>query len=264
MSYRNYDYVSLFNPEGKVEPFTNIEKTTQLGALSVALINEKTLEGIILAHKITTHLEPQKIGDDENLLESKISLEFPRKKIFKVGPKTLFSFSGITNDGLEIYNYLLNMCVNERVNKNRSIDAAKVFDDLCVEAGARLMVRNNRPFGCTTLLLNIVNNKELSLDSSVDQTTSSSNNSINKRIQLVEFGVAGKVNLCYAVSIGNRSQSARTILEKYYNDNMSLQDMINLGIRSMKNAINDLTPDVVEIYALNDKGIHEIDPKQYM
>lgn len=219
-SYTDYNYVSLFNPEGKVKPIENIIKSVELGTNAIAITSGDA--GIILAHSPST------------------STAFPQNKIFRISPKTLFTFSGITNDGLFMVDYLINKTINEHVYKNRNINT-RVFDDLSHTASLRTMYYSNRPLGVGGLLL-----------------------VAGENIELLEFMPTGIVNVCYAMSIGSRAQSARTILEREYKEGMSIEDMVRVGIKAMKNAVSELKKEDIMIWGVGkENDAYEISADGY-
>lgn len=215
----DYDYVSLYSPEGKILPLENILKSVELGTTAVAMISKDT--GIIVAHT------------------PKTDNAYPQCKVFKISKHALFTFSGITNDGLQIVDYLVNKTINERILKDRNIDD-DVFEDLSVSAGYRTMYEGTRPFGAGGILV-----------------------LYNEGIKLINFMPTGECNDCLAVSIGHRSQSARTVLDSTYQANMNDDDLIKLGIQSMLYAVNDITKDDVSIWKVSKDGVAEVESEAY-
>ncbi|RVD92888.1 20S proteasome subunit alpha [Tubulinosema ratisbonensis] len=217
MQYSQYETVDTFTPEGKVKALEYIKNSVELGNTTIALGNKNC--GILLAYNgkksVLTHKQP---------------------KIFKISDKALFSFAGITNDGLDIVKYLVDYSVWEEIYKGRDIHPVKVFDDLCREAIPRTIYSGNRMFGCGGILLSRYKNE----------------------IVLTEFEPTGNVQLVHAVSVGNRSQSAKTILENYY-DSLESADkntLIKVALEALKNAHPDeeLTNENVEIWCLEEKA----------
>lgn len=220
-STTNYNYVHIYTPEGKVNPISNIIKSVELGTIAIAITSKEA--GIILAHSPGT------------------ATAYPQNKIFKISPKTLFTFSGITNDGLFMVDYLINKTINEHVYKNRDINE-EVFDELSYSASFRTICFSSRPLGVGGLLL-----------------------VAGESVELLEFMPTGVVNSCYAMSIGNRSQSAKTVLEREYKDGMSMNEMVCLGIKAMKNAINDLKKEDVMIWGVGKENeAYEISADRYL
>lgn len=215
--YSQYESVDTFTPEGKVKALEYIRNTVDLGNTTIALGNKKC--GVLLAYtgkkSVLAHKQP---------------------KIFKISEKAIFSFAGITNDGLDIVKYLIDLSVWEEIYKNREIHPIKVFDDLREEASLRTLYSRNRMYGCGGILVNSYNNE----------------------INIVEFEPAGNVQYVNAVSIGSRSQSAKTILENYSGDyeNADRNALIKIAIEALRNAHPDeeLNSDNLEVWCLEDKA----------
>lgn len=166
----------------------------------------------------------------------KSNLTHKQPKIFKISEKAIFSFAGITNDGYEIVKYLSDRSVWEEIYKGREIHPIKVFDDLCQVANFRTMGLTDRMFGCGGILLSNYKNE----------------------IVITEFEPSGNVQLVHAVSVGIRSQSAKTILENYFSflESVDKNTLIRIALEALKNAHSDeeLSHENVEIWCLEDKA----------
>lgn len=221
----DYDTELLFNPEGRIKQLEFIKKTTELGNTTVALSNSNL--GVLIAH-----------------VPKRTKLAEPQQKVFEINSKTLFTFSGITNDGLSIVRYLKNQSVFENVIKDRDLHYLTCFDSLCFDATLRTIYDSNRLYGVAGILLTDYNG-----------------------IKLVEFEPAGYVREVIGISIGNKSQSCRTILEdgsdiiKTAGEN----ELIKLGIKALKNAYPDpdehaLKQEDIYVYVIEEgKGIRVVD-----
>lgn len=85
-----------------------------------------------------------------------------------------------------------------------------------------------------------------------------------ENIELLEFMPTGIVNVCYAMSIGSRAQSARTILEREYKEGMSIEDMVRVGIKAMKNAVSELKKEDIMIWGVGkENDAYEISADGY-
>lgn len=196
-----FDYSSelLFNPEGKIKQLEFIKKTTELGNTTIALCNSNV--GILMAH-----------------VPSRSKLAEPQQKVFEINEKTLFAFSGITNDGLSIVRYLKSQSVFESVIKDRSLHHLTCFDSLCFDAALRTINSQNRLYGVSGILMT-------DLDG----------------IKISEFEPSGYVREVIGVSIGNKSQSCRTILEHEYENivNGTDDELVSIGLKALQNAYPD-------------------------
>lgn len=211
MALSDYTYFSTFSPDGTLKPLSYLKKSYILGTTALAITSQDF--GLIIAQNQT-------------------------KKVFKISDKSLFTFSGITNDGLHLVDYLISKHVEANVLKNRDINIES-FDDYLYESTMRLMMNASRPFGVKGLYL-----------------------SYTDKINLYEIDSEG-VSECKAMSIGERGQSARTILEKDYKDNMTEEEIISVGVKAIKNALRDATKENIEMHAVTKTGCYEINAGQY-
>jgi 20S proteasome subunit alpha 6 len=223
----DYDSYLIYNPTGKIKQLDYIKRTTELGNTSIALCNKNV--GIIIAHVPRR----SKLAEHQN-------------KIFKINDNSLFTFSGITNDGLQMVDYLKTASLVEDVIKDRPIHYLDVFEDLCMDAAERTMSEGSRMYGASGILM-------MDYDG----------------IKIVEFEPTGIAREVIGVSMGNRSQSCRTILENEHAQfkNASLDELLSIGMKALTNAHpdpeeNSLKLEDVQIYAIEaGKGIAKIDPE---
>ncbi|WUR02171.1 proteasome subunit PSA6 (PSA6) [Vairimorpha necatrix] len=212
-SQTDYTNYIIFNPEGKIKQLEFINNTVQLGSTVVALKNKSF--GVFVTY---------------NEKRSKFALQ--QKKIFPINSKSLFSFSGITNDGTKIVKYLKNSTVFENIRKGRDIHPIHVFDDLCYSACIRTLTNGNRLYGVQGLLLTDY-----------------------QGISLVLFDPKGSAKEVRGMSIGSRSQSCRTILEDECDkfEEYNKEELVRLGIKALRNAYPEtgvLNKDNVDIWIL--------------
>lgn len=223
--YKNH---IIFNPEGKIKQMEFISNTTSLGNTVLALNSKKT--GVFITYN-----------------ERRCKLAEHQKKIFKINDYTLFSFSGITNDGLNIVDYLIDRSVHEKVIKERKIHPIHVFDDFVAETVSRTVSNNVRLFAIDGLLM-----------------------TVHEGIRLVLFESVGTVKEVRGMSIGNRCQSCRTVLEtECLNfEEMSRDQLITTGIKALRNAYPEpgiLNKDNVDIWVLDETdGVYQIESQTYL
>ncbi|KAG0416904.1 putative proteasome subunit alpha type-6, partial [Dictyocoela roeselum] len=220
----NYDHITLFSPEGQVIPLTNIKRAVELGNTCVGIRNARV--GVIVAHA-------GKINSNE----------YRPKKIFKIGT-CMFSFSGITNDGLKIVEYLNRQHLHDQ-DLDIKAHPIHIFDDLAVEASRRTIINSERLFGCAGMFC-----------------------CANSEVRMSLFEPNGSVTEVRATAIGNRSQAAKTVLENEIDrvEDMSEDDVIRLGISALKNTHSDeeVYPENVEIWVLKkDSEPEVVDSRNY-
>ncbi len=227
----DYDNYLMFNPEGTIKQLEYILKVTQLGNTSIALTNGKC--GVIISHVPKL---------------SKFTLS--QEKVFEITDYALFTFSGITNDGLSIVKYLKESALEESIVMGRKMHYLDVFDNLNIDAAERSLISNSRLYGVSGLLL-------------IDYDG----------IKLVEWNPTGIAIEIIGSSIGHRNQSCLTILEEKCDEikNASLDDLIKIGIKALMNAHPDhkeeetLKVEDVYIHVLEkDKKYYTVDSTNYM
>jgi len=226
-----FDYSSylLYDPDGKIKQIDYIQKTTELGNISIALGNKNV--GVLIAHS-----------------PKRSKLAEKQQKVFEINSNALFTFSGITNDGLSIVRYLKSCSVFEDVIKDRSLHHLNSFDSLCTDAALRTLTGSNRIYGVTGIFM-------------IDF----------EGIKIVEFDPSGYVRQTIGSCIGNSSQSCKTILEDEYTKIGSAdeQELVALGLKSLRNSFldpeeNPLNNEDISIYVIETgKGIKIVDPGFY-
>jgi 20S proteasome subunit alpha 6 len=229
----NYENYLIFNPEGKVPQIEYAQRSTEHGNTCIVLCNG--VFGVFVTY------QP---------LSSK--LEIPKKKIFQINDNSLFSFSGITNDGLEIVQYLRTSFLQENVIKDRQAHYIHVFDDLSVDAAYRTLAGNSRLYGASGLFLT----------------------EYEGSIHAVEFRPSGTVREVVGGAIGRRSQSCKTILrdrcDQLKEQFFDLPGLIKIGVDALCNAYPDtddesMIAESVSIYVLERGGVpRSISAEEYM
>lgn len=221
----DYDSELIFNPEGRIKQLEFIKKTAELGNTSIALCNSQF--GVLIVH-----------------VPRRTKLAEPQQKVFEINEKSLFTFSGITNDGLTMVRYLKSQSVFENVIKDRDLHHITCFDSLSFDAALRTISGSSRMYGATGILMTDYHG-----------------------IKLVEFEPSGYVREVIGISIGNKSQSCRTILEDECEriKQGDEETLISVGLRALKNAYpdpdeNTLNSEDIYIYVMEaNKGIRMVD-----
>lgn len=173
-----------------------------------------------------------------------VSNAFPTQKLFKISDFAAFAFSGMTNDGLEIVKYLVDEVIWHETYKNQPVHHLQLFENLSFDAAYRTVTSNKRLYGAGGVLM-------IRSDG----------------VKLVEFEPTGIVQVVKALSIGSRSQSAKTILENHVDtfEKMNKDELIKVGLEALKNAHPDecLCRENVEIWCLED-SVEVIDAQCFL
>lgn len=226
----DYDSYLMFNPEGKVRQLEYIRRSTELGNTSLVLHNKDI--GVLIAH-----------------IPRRSKLAEPQNKVFEITERALFTFSGITNDGLGIVDYLKSCAIREDVVKSRTIHHLEVFDELCIDAARRSIIDSSRLYGVAGILI-----------------------TGEDEVRVVEFDPVGTAREVHGASIGYRAQSCNTILEDACESfpDLSLEELIQTGIQALNNAHPDQDDDTLKaedvyIYVMEaGRGYRQIDSAEYM
>jgi 20S proteasome alpha/beta subunit len=196
-----YNYFSMFTPEGKVIPIESIQRSVENGNVCVALRNKNT--ALMIA---------QRSGSEDPLAEN-------RSKIERIDEFLVYTYSGITNDGIKIGARIRNTIQREKERTGTRLPFERIFSEMKFEYGLEVMRYGKRAMGIAGVIMGIDTNK----------------------VSLLQISPTGEVTSCLASCIGRRSQSARTILES---KNVSLlqmsdKDLIKIGVEAFSNAVND-------------------------
>lgn len=155
------------------------------------------------------------------LKRSTSELSAHQKKIFPVDDHVGMSIAGLTADARVLSRYLRNECLNERFVHDQALPVGRLVSSLGNKMQACTQRYDRRPFGVGLLIAGYDEDGP-----HVFQTCPSAN----------YFD-------CKAQSIGARSQSARTYLEKHLDEflDSSLDQLIRHGLLSLRECLpNDL------------------------
>lgn len=235
MSYKDYQGVSIFSPDGVVNTLSHINEATLLGNTAVMGVGNDC--AIIIAWRGETH---KKSRAAENSGLEKLLIK--GKKIFS-DSNSLFSFSGITNDGNLLYRNIQENKLGEFVWKNRN--ETLNLSDWQSESAWRCISSFSRPLGVAGIYVSWISGYEsekLSLEQLQQSTKKITPESINSKNQWkralrgIELLPTGQIRQVSATAIGNRAQSCKTILSNFSPENMNEKELLNLLIKSIKNA----------------------------
>jgi len=139
------------------------------------------------------------------------------KKIFKVDEHLGFGMSGLTSDARGLSNYMRTEAMRSRMLFNRSIPVNRLVSQIGDKAQVNTQIYGKRPFGVGLLVIGY------------DNTGS----------HLFDCSPSGTIFEYYATSIGSRSQSARTYLEKNFSafENATSDQLIQHAIQALKGTL---------------------------
>ncbi|PVV01758.1 hypothetical protein BB560_003813 [Smittium megazygosporum] len=140
-----------------------------------------------------------------------------QKKIIKVDKHMGIAIAGLTSDARVLSNFLRNQTMNYRVKFDRQMPIGRAMNTLATKAHANTIRYGGRPYGVGLLVIGV--------DS--------------KGPHLFEFSPSAITPEYYAYSIGSRSQTARTYLERSFKDfeNLGIDDLIIHGLKALKDTL---------------------------
>jgi len=204
-SNERYNYFCMFTPEGKVLPIESVIRTTEHGGVCVAVRSETV--GVIIS---------QRTGKDEKLAIGK-------SKIMQLDENLVYTYSGITNDGVRYGERIKRNLQKEKQRTGITLPIACLIEKEQFNSGIEVMRYGNRATGVSVIIMGVEKNK----------------------VKLLEINPTGEAFPCFGSCIGSRAQSARTVLDAKAKEiqNMDEQSLQELAFNAFRNAVND--PDAI-------------------
>ncbi|CDU23604.1 probable PRE5-20S proteasome subunit (alpha6) [Sporisorium scitamineum] len=153
-----------------------------------------------------------------------------QKKMLRIDNHIGIGFSGLTSDARVLSTYMRQLALSSRLVYSRPLPISRVVDSLADRAQFNTMDYGKRPYGVGFLIIG------------VDSTGP----------HLYEFTPTANCFEYYAMSIGARSQSAKTYLERKFEDfsNASLEELVLHGLYALRDTLpqnKDLELDQVSV-----------------
>jgi len=140
-----------------------------------------------------------------------------QQKMFRIDDHVGIAIAGLTSDARVLSNFMRQQAMSERMSFNRPIPVNQVVSAIAEKAQVNTQEYGRRPYGVGFLVIG------------QDQTGP----------HLYEFSPSGNSYGYYAMSIGARSQSAKTYLEKHYEEfaQASLDELIVHGLHALRETL---------------------------
>lgn len=153
-----------------------------------------------------------------------------QKKMLRIDNHMGIGFAGLTSDARVLSTYMRQLALSSRLIYDRPLPISRVVESLADRAQFNTMDYGKRPYGVGFLIIG------------VDSTGP----------HLYEFTPTANCFEYYAMSIGARSQSAKTYLERKYTEfsDASLDDLILHGLYALRDTLpqnKDLELDQVSV-----------------
>jgi 20S proteasome subunit alpha 6 len=151
------------------------------------------------------------------LKRSSSELASYQKKVFKIDEHVGIAIAGLTSDARVLSNFMRTECLRSRFVYNRPLPVQRLVSSVGDKAQVNTQRYGSRPYGVGLLVVGY------------DGTGS----------HLYEFSPSGNCFDYIAMSIGARSQSAKTYLEKNFAtfDGASLQELIKHGLFALRDTL---------------------------
>ncbi|KAJ1720653.1 Proteasome subunit alpha type-6 [Coemansia erecta] len=140
-----------------------------------------------------------------------------QKKVIRIDDHMGIAMAGLTSDARVLSNYLRTEAMRSKMVYGRALPIGRAVNAIGDKAQSNTQEYGRRPYGVGLLVIGH------------DDTGP----------HLYEFNPSGIVSEYYAYSIGSRSQSARTNLERNFDtfEDMSLKELIVQGLRSLRDTL---------------------------
>ncbi|KAH6571950.1 hypothetical protein BASA50_006736 [Batrachochytrium salamandrivorans] len=140
-----------------------------------------------------------------------------QKKVLKIDDHMGIAFAGLTSDARVLSNFMRSEAMKSRMLYDRPLPVSRIVSSIGNKAQINTQRYGKRPYGVGLLVIG------------VDETGP----------HLYECAPSGNFFDYYAISIGARSQSAKTYLERQIGsyENATLDELILHGLRSLRDTL---------------------------
>ncbi|KAG9317163.1 hypothetical protein JVU11DRAFT_1355 [Chiua virens] len=163
-----------------------------------------------------------------------------QQKMFRIDDHVGIAIAGLTSDARVLSNFMRQQALNERMIFNRPMPVNRLVSAIADKAQTNTQEYGRRPYGVGFLVIG------------QDQTGP----------HLYEFSPSGNSYEYFAMSIGARSQSAKTYLEKHYESfaDCTLEELIKHGLHALRETLQqdkELNTNNTSVGIIGPAGLHE-------
>jgi len=192
--------LTIFSPDGKLYQVEYAAEAVRRGWTSIGLASDQG--AVIVA-------ERRKVAP----LHDVLNLE----KVFIVDTHIGATFSGLGHDGRVLIDYARLVAVRHRLVYDEAIDVELLVRYICDVKQAYTQQGGVRPFGVSLIIAGVG----------------------RRGIELYRTEPSGLYFKYYAVAAGSGEQTAVGYIEKHYRKDMSVEDLIILGLRALRAALEE-------------------------
>ena len=210
--------LTIFSPDGKLYQVEYAAEAVRRGWTSIGLASQ---------HGAVIIAERRKVAP----LHDVLNLE----EVFIVDTHIGATFSGLGHDGRVLIDYARILAVRHRLIYDEAIDVELLVRYVCDIKQAYTQQGGVRPFGVSLIV------------AGVDR----------KGVELFRTEPSGLYFKYYAVAAGSGEQAATSFIEKHYKKDMTVDELIVLGLRALRVAVEEpLTVERVEVgYIMRDEAV---------
>lgn len=201
--------LTIFSPDGKLYQVEYAAEAVRRGWTSLGIKSEY---GVVL---IAEKRKVAPLHDVTNL-----------EKVFIIDTHVGATFSGLGHDGRVLIDYARLIAVRHRLTFDEAIDVELLARAICDIKQLYTQQGGVRPFGVSIIFGGIDRNS----------------------IELIKTEPSGLYFKYYATVAGAGEHAALGYIEKYYNTKLTIEEMIILGLRALRAALQEpLTVERIEI-----------------
>lgn len=163
-----------------------------------------------------------------------------QQKMFRIDDHVGIAIAGLTSDARVLSNFMRQQAMSSRMIFNRPVPVNRLVTAIAEKAQVNTQEYGRRPYGVGFLVIG----------------------SDQSGFHLYEFSPSGNSYEYYAMSIGARSQSAKTYLEKHFEEfaDCTLEQLIQHGLYALRDTLQqdkDLTINNTSVGIVGPRGEHE-------
>ncbi|KAN0097774.1 Nucleophile aminohydrolase [Tylopilus felleus] len=163
-----------------------------------------------------------------------------QQKMFRIDDHVGIAIAGLTSDARVLSNFMRQQALSERMVFNRPMPVNRLVSAIADKAQVNTQEYGRRPYGVGFLVIG------------QDQTGP----------HLFEFSPSGNSYEYFAISIGARSQSAKTYLEKHFENfaDCTLEELIKHGLHALRETLQqdkELNINNTSIGIIGPAGLYE-------
>jgi 20S proteasome subunit alpha 6 len=164
-----------------------------------------------------------------------------QQKMFRIDDHVGIAIAGLTSDARVLSNFMRQQAMSSKMIFNRPVPVNRLVSSIADKAQVNTQEYGRRPYGVGFLVIG------------QDQSGP----------HLYEFSPSGNSYEYYAMSIGARSQSAKTYLEKHYKsfEDCSLEDLVRHGLHALRETLQqdkELNVNNTSIGIIGPAGVTEV------